>query len=54
MLQQNLMYEMVRRMWHRVFYQRKRMEYLDLGKELIMNFERGLKDFGEELRKGGS
>ena len=53
-IQQNLMYEMIRRIWHRVFYNHKRMEYLDLGKELIMNFERGLKDFAEEMRKGGS
>ncbi len=51
-LQQNLVYEMMRRVWHRMFYQQKRMEYLDMGKELIMNFERGLKDYAEELKGG--
>jgi len=49
--EQNIIYEMFRRMWHKMFYHHKRMEYLDMGKELIVNFETGIKNFIETLRK---
>ena len=49
--EQNIIYEMFRRMWHKMFYHHKRMEYLDVGKELIVNFETGIKNFIETLRK---
>lgn len=48
--QQNILYEMLRRFWHRIFYHRKRMEYLDLGKELVVNFENSIKHFMDTLR----
>lgn len=50
--QQSIVYEMLRRMWHRIFYHNKRMEYLNLGKELLVNFESSIKHFAEELRQG--
>lgn len=47
--QQNLLYEILRRTWHRLFYHRKRMEYLNLGKELVTTFEGSVKHFGETM-----
>src|SRR3989338_6269538 len=49
--QQSIVYEMLRRTWHRMYYHHKRMEYLYLGRELIINFERSVKQYMEELRK---
>jgi hypothetical protein len=48
--QQNIIYEMMRRFWHRAFYHQKRMEYLNYGKELVTSFESSLKHFSETLR----
>ncbi len=50
--QQNILYEMVRRFWHQSFYHRKRMEYLNMGKELLTSMESSIKHFGEALREG--
>ena len=50
--QQSIVYEMLRRFWHRAFYHHKRMEYLNFGKELITRFESAIKHFGENLREG--
>jgi len=50
--QQNLIYEMLRRAWHRFFYHRKRMEYLNFGKELVTSFESSVKRFGELMNQG--
>ncbi|MEM7819884.1 MAG: hypothetical protein QXD48_03590, partial [Candidatus Aenigmatarchaeota archaeon] len=47
--QRNIIYEMLRRFWHKFFYHRKRMEYLNFGKELIVSFESGLKHYAESL-----
>ncbi len=52
--QQSIFYEMTRRFWHRAFYHKKRMEYLYYSKDLLVEFERSLKGFGEEIRKGAS
>ena len=48
--QQSLFYEILRRMWHRLFYHHKRMQYLDRSKELTVNLERYLKEYAEELK----
>ena len=48
--QQSIVYEMLRRFWHRMFYHHKRMEYLSLGKELIVNLEGSIKHFAEALK----
>lgn len=48
--QQNIVYEMLRRFWHKMFYHHKRMEYLALGKDLVINFERSVKKYAEILR----
>jgi hypothetical protein len=48
--QQNIIYEMLRRFWHRMFYHHKRMEFLAMGKELVINFERSIKSFTETLK----
>jgi len=50
--QQNIIYEMLRRFWHSFFYHAKRMEYLDMCKELVTSLESELKHFGEELNRG--
>ncbi|MBI4162904.1 MAG: hypothetical protein HY513_04425 [Candidatus Aenigmarchaeota archaeon] len=50
--QQSILYEMTRRFWHKMFYHKKRMEYLNFGKELITSFESAIKHFGENLREG--
>jgi len=46
--QQNIFYEIFRRLWHTAIYHKKRMEYLDLAKDLVTSFEAELKHFGEE------
>jgi hypothetical protein len=48
--QQNIVYEMLRRFWHRMFYHHKRMEFLAFGKEIMINFERSTKSFMETLK----
>lgn len=48
--QQNILYEMVRRFWHKAFYHHKRMQYLNYGKELVVSFERSIKEFSETLK----
>lgn len=49
--QQSIFYEMLRRFWHTFFYHKKRMEYIDLGKELVIKLEQELKKFAEELNR---
>jgi hypothetical protein len=49
--QRNIIYEMVRRFYHKVFYQKKRMEYLNFGKEIIVSFESSIKHYAESLGK---
>ncbi|MBI2972022.1 MAG: hypothetical protein HYY37_06380 [Candidatus Aenigmarchaeota archaeon] len=50
--QQSIFYEMLRRVWHKAFYHHRRMEYLNMGKELVVSFESSLKHFAEALRAG--
>ncbi|MFH0836613.1 MAG: hypothetical protein V1870_00630 [Candidatus Aenigmatarchaeota archaeon] len=49
--QQSIIYEFIRRFWHKMYYHKKRMEYLYVAKELVIEFERKIKEFMEELRK---
>jgi hypothetical protein len=49
--QNSIVYEMVRRFWHKHFYHRKRMEYLNFAKELVVSVETSIKDYGEKLRQ---
>ena len=49
--QQNIVYEIMRRFWHKAFYHHKRMEYLNLGKELLTTFESSIKSYAETLRE---
>jgi hypothetical protein len=48
--QQSIFYEMLRRFWHKFYYHKKRMEYLDLAKETLINFESSIKRFAETQR----
>ena len=50
--QHSIFYELLRRFWHVHFYHRKRMEYLNLGKETIVSFEQSLKRYMDDLRAG--
>ena len=51
--QQNIIYEMLRRFWHRMFYHHRRMEYLAMGKELLVNFEGSIKHYMDIIKQGG-
>ena len=50
MWQQNVLYEIFRRLWHTIFYSKKRDEFYNMGKNMSERFERDLKDFIEELK----
>ena len=51
--QQSLVYEILRQLWHKLFYNRKRQVWMDHSKELCLEFMSELKHFGEELNAGG-
>jgi hypothetical protein len=51
--QQSIFYEMLRRFWDSRFYHHKRMEYLNMGKEMIVSFETTIKKYIDELKAGG-
>lgn len=48
--EQNIIYEMIRRFWHAMYYQRKIDEYLDASRRLCTSFETQLKHYAQELR----
>ena len=48
--QQSIVYEMLRRFWHRAYYHNKRMQYLYYSKQLVVEFERSLKYIMDEMR----
>ncbi|MCD6381683.1 MAG: hypothetical protein J7L43_01750 [Candidatus Aenigmarchaeota archaeon] len=43
--QQNILYEMLRRLWHVLFYRRKRNEYFEMGLKMAHVFEERLKEY---------
>lgn len=49
--QNSIIYEMLRRFWHKYYYHKKRMEFLSYAKELLTTFESSIKHFGETLRE---
>lgn len=49
--QQSIVYEMLRRLWHKVFYHHKRMEFLNMGKETLVSFERSIINYMEKMRE---
>ncbi|MFH0832915.1 MAG: hypothetical protein V1900_04300 [Candidatus Aenigmatarchaeota archaeon] len=48
--QQNIIYEMLRRFWHKAYYHHRRMEYLAMGRDMLINFERAIKEYAETLK----
>lgn len=50
-LQQSILYEILRRIWHVTFYEKKREEFFELGKSLTDKFENSVKDYFEKLKK---
>ncbi|MFH1432762.1 MAG: hypothetical protein ABIG84_06120 [archaeon] len=50
LIQQSILYEMVRRFWHDTFYAKQRQKWIELGKDLASEFENTLKEYSEELR----
>lgn len=48
--QRSILYEIIRRWWHTRFYHRKRMEYLNFSKEMLVSFETAIKSFMDELK----
>ena len=53
LLQQSIFYEMARRFWHTVFYHKKRMEYIQIGRRIVRKLEEEVKKYMEELREHG-
>jgi len=47
--QQSIFYEILRRMWHTLFYRKKRNEYYELGRELSEKFESELKEYMQKI-----
>ena len=50
--QKSLFYEMMRTMWHSVFYKEKRRNYLENCRDLTSLFTKKAKEFFEDLMKG--
>ena len=50
--QRSLFYEMLRTFWHRMFYRKKREEYADECRHGVVLYQKKIKEFFEELRKG--
>ncbi len=50
--QRSLFYEMLRTLWHRIFYHKKREEYAEECRHATILFNRKLKEFFEELKSG--
>lgn len=50
LIQQSIFYEMFRRFWHQVFYHKKRMDYIQMGRDMSAGFEAAVKRYAEELR----
>lgn len=48
--QQSLIYEMIRRFWHAVFYEKTLLKYLENGKRMTDYFLEEIKKYLEELR----
>ncbi len=48
--QQTILYEMLRRLWHVIFYRKKRNEYFQLARELAAQFDAEIKKFIEATR----
>lgn len=49
--QRSLFYEMLRTLWHRIFYHKKREEYAEECRHSIILFERKIKEFWEGIKK---
>ncbi|MCX6814816.1 MAG: hypothetical protein NTY20_04175 [Candidatus Aenigmarchaeota archaeon] len=47
--QRSLFYEMIRTLWHRVFYHMKREEYAEDCRHSVVLFERKMKEFFHEI-----
>lgn len=52
MWQKSLFYEIMRMFWHRIFYNTKRMKYLEEGKTMMRSFENEVKLLFEKFKEG--
>lgn len=50
--QQSFLYEIFRRVWHVLFYHKKRLSYMDGGRKMCTELMDELKNYAEELRHG--
>ncbi len=48
--QQNILYEFLRRLWHTIYYARKRDEFYAQARSYSERFEREIKEFMEEMK----
>lgn len=48
--QQNILYEMLRRLWHAVFYRKRRNEYYEMALTMAARFEEKIKEFIQHLK----
>lgn len=53
LIQQSIFYEMARRFWHNTFYQKQRLKWFHLGKELSARFDDAVKQYMDGLRQHG-
>jgi hypothetical protein len=47
--QQSILYEALRRLWHIIFYRKKRNEYYQLARDLAQQFDTEIKEFIAKL-----
>ena len=50
-IQQSIIYEMIRRFWHNTFYNRQRQKWFAEAREISVEFENKIKQFLEELNR---
>jgi len=51
--ERSIFYEIARTFWHKVFYQEKRFDYMDICREISTNFRNELKSFFNLIPRGG-
>lgn len=52
MWQQSLFYEMLRTFWHRIFYHKKREDYAEECRDLVLLYQKQLAEFFKNIKEG--
>ena len=48
--QQNILYEIFRRLWHTIFYRKRRNEFYEMALRMASKFEEDIKEFIQSLK----